>query len=394
MNRLKHGLVLGFGLGLGLYLDLSLGLSVFLEEIFIWDFVLVRFPIMIEYICFTELNGYGIAAYNYIQALSQQLPVCLHSLDFKHSRRSAWDISGIKQEHSSKNIQIFHCIPPMQRRIKERNKYTVGFATFEAQNPPLNWIEVLNKNTAIIVPSSFCKKEFLAAGVKVPVHHIPHCIDFNRYNRDVIPSHSYDKFTFLFVGEWKQRKGYDILLQAWAKEFKPTEDVQLIIKTRNSQKVKNYCKQYESAAPIKVVGGYLAEDKMPGFLKSTDCIVMPSRGEGFGLLGIQALALNIPLIVSHCTGCRDYTNMGMTINIPIREFEYRPEMDKIRQFKDKKWAKIDVGDLRELMRYVYNNKTKVERMMLTQRFLIHNFNYEIVGQKLKKILKGNSFPAI
>jgi len=337
----------------------------------------------VEYICFTELSGYGIAASNYVRSLSN-CDVSVAPLDFKRHRKTAWNFELYPQDDDPERIQIFHCTPVMQRRRDRLNKVTIGFATFETFSPPDYWIEILNKNSAVIAPSMFCKTEFEKAGVKVPIHYVPHCLDFKEFNTDVTPVKSYDKFTFLFVGAWKLRKGYDILLKAWEEEFDKREPVQLLLKTHSTARAEHYCKQYENTINLQIIDKIFTEQELPGFLKSADCIVAPSRGEGFGLTGLQALVLGVPLITVDHTGCNEYSKLGMSLNLTPEDYVQRYEIDRIRQFCNKRWGEVSVPQLRRALREMYNNYGVYVHKVMSNRHLLDKFNMENVGRVFEK----------
>jgi len=340
--------------------------------------------VKIEYICFTNINGYGIAAYNYVQSLAQ-FDVSVSPLDFKKSRKNSWDFDAYLKEKDPERIQIFHCNPTMQKRHKTLNNHKIGFATFETFDPPDYWIDILNQNDEVIAPSRFCQEEFKKAGVKVPIHYIPHCINMDLYNPNVDINRHDDKFTFLFMGAWKKRKGYDLLLQAWKEEFNASEHVRLLIKTDRGPRAKNFCKQFVNTAEIQIIDKYIPEQYIPVFMKIADCVVLPSRGEGFGLVGLQSLALGIPLITASHTGCTEYTELGMTYNIPIRGFKQEPEMDQINQFGNRVWADIATSDVQEAMRSVYDDYDTYKHKVINNNKLLSKFSYSSVGERFRDI---------
>ena len=103
-----------------------------------------------------------------------------------------------KKEEDPKRIVIYHCIPNMQRRVDKKGS-GLGFATFETFQPPDKWVEILNKNDAIIAPSQFNYKIFSHMKITKPIYYIPHCIDISVYNKNVTPLEQRDRFTFLFM---------------------------------------------------------------------------------------------------------------------------------------------------------------------------------------------------
>jgi glycosyltransferase involved in cell wall biosynthesis len=182
--------------------------------------------IKLTWACFLNQSGYSQAAQNYIFALNEtnQFDIKIRIFGDKPTRPSVSDenyeffMKMIKKEDDPERILVYHCIPNIQRRVKGYKK-TIGIATFETFQPPLPWIEILNKNDAIITPSKFNYKIFSHMRVEKPIYYIPHCLDMNVYNKDVLPLNKYDKYTFLFMGIWRERKGYKQLIEAWLREF-------------------------------------------------------------------------------------------------------------------------------------------------------------------------------
>ena len=181
--------------------------------------------IRLDYIGFTNLTGYAQAAKSYVRALhrSGKYDIRLTPLDLnlKRDNSEEFDLfkSLVEKKKDLTRFQVFHCIPEMQRRFPKAIR-TVGVGTFETTDPPRAWTVIFNQNDALIVPSFFDEKAFVDAGVTVPIIRIPHCIDMEMYRPDIEPMYLWkDQFVFLFLGAWKKRKGYDILIEAWRHSF-------------------------------------------------------------------------------------------------------------------------------------------------------------------------------
>ena len=123
--------------------------------------------IKITYACFLNSSGYSQAAQNYILALDRtgQCDIKIRIFGEKPSKPAISDekyeffMKMVKKEEDPERILIYHCIPNIQRRIPKPRR-NIGFATFETFQPPEAWIEVLNKNDAIIAPSQSNYKIF------------------------------------------------------------------------------------------------------------------------------------------------------------------------------------------------------------------------------------------
>lgn len=58
--------------------------------------------------------------------------------------------------------------------------------------------------------------------------------------------------------------------------------------------------------------GDLAWSELPDFYRSLDLFVIPSEQEGFGIVGIEAMACGVPVVSTRCGGPEDYVIDGET----------------------------------------------------------------------------------
>lgn len=360
----------------------------------------------IDWTCFCNRSGYAQAAQDYIKSVSgdsrYDLKVTLlHSApeQLSLSQQTFLEISAMmRKPREDGAIQVYHCIPDMQKRQEKAGGKTIGFATFETFDPPRQWIEILNKNDAVICPSLFNMKIFKQAGVEVPLHYIPHCIDPAIYNPNVQPlKREEGVFTFLSFGTWKKRKGWVQLLDAWAQEFKPTDPVRLVIKTDRhtmaniavDQAVRNLGITRKDIAPIVFESRILRDDELPGFMKSADCLICPTMGEGFGLPGLQCMALGVPIVITNFSGCTDYANEQTATLIEPAKFIIYNEMDNIPQFRGKKWANVTTEEVRTKMRYAYENQSEIKsKADNSTSFAMDNFGYTKTAERLSQLFES------
>lgn len=358
--------------------------------------------IKIEYCCFLNHSGYSAAAQDLIMALYQsgKYDIKIHTFAGKPSRPAVSDeryeifSKMLKKESSPDAIQILHCIPTLQKNIKKKKEKNIAFSTFETFEPPQNWISILNKNDAMIAPSFFNYKIFAHAKIKKPIFYIPHCIDFNVFNSSVKPMNKYDKFTFLFFGAWKERKGYKNILEAWLKEFKRGDNVQLVIKTDKIKQARAYIAKIKKDigiskgfAPILVENKVFSEAVMPSFLKSFDCLILPTMGEGFNLPGLQCMALGVPVVITNFSGCVDYANDKTATMLEPRGFVLKKNMDGIPQFRNKKWAFISVEDIRKTMRKIINSPLEIrEKSKYAYEDVRDKFSYKQIEEIFRNMI--------
>ena len=356
----------------------------------------------IHYIAFMNQSGYSQAAQDYLLALyrSGKYDIKLTIFGDKPSRRAVSDerysifMKMTEEEENDDRIQIYHCIPTLQKRVKKLHK-NIGFAVYETFDPPRPWVDILNTNDALIVPSQFNYKIFAHENINKPIFYIPHCIDFELYNDNVRPLSKYNKFTFLFIGTWKIRKGYKQLIESWYSEFTNKDNVQLCIKTDKPKEAQAYINNYkkknrinEGFAPLFLETKVLDEKSMPSFIKSFDCLVIPTSGEGFNIPSIQAMALGVPVIITDCGGCQEHATEETATLLKPEGYIFHQQMDGIPQFNSRKWAFLTVNQIRKKMREVFENyqeaknKTKYARECVENKFnysKIENYFEEMIG---------------
>lgn len=354
----------------------------------------------IEYFCHQNRSGYAQAAQDYIYALreSGNYDIAIRLLHANPdqvsmtSQRYAEIVSMMKKQPEKDAFQIVHGIPDKQIHINL--KRSIGFATFETFDPPQHWVKILNENNAVICPSKFNEKIFRHAGVTKPIFHIPHCVDTKLFNPNVQVKKDGDAFTFLFFGTWKKRKGYEQLLEAWFREFDASDNVQLLLKTdritlsqQHIESIRRSTGLKKDFAPILYETKVLNEEAIPNLIKKADCLVCPTLGEGFGLPGLQAMALGVPVVITNFSGCQDYATEETATLIEPNGFIILNELDKIPQFNNKKWAYVTYSAVAKAMRYVTENKdTVLKKAEKAAIFVANEFGYEATAKRFDTML--------
>lgn len=229
---------------------------------------------------------------------------------------------------------------------------------------PDGWVENLNRDNmkAVVVSANWVKDAMEAEGVKVPVHVVPLGISdvYQYYKR---PARKV--YRFLTFGDRFTRKGWDVAVRAFAMAFGDRDDVELIIKTRdfggNPQLV------YPVGDGLMVWGGHnfeydgkpitnvhILDEDMDEFelyelYKSVDCMVFPSRGEGFGIPPREFAATGGVSIVTRWWA-DDVEAWAYPVN-----YEMAPAWKGHRDFEGLgEWAEPDVEHLAKQMVYVEN----------------------------------------
>jgi glycosyltransferase involved in cell wall biosynthesis len=199
----------------------------------------------------------------------------------------------------------------------------VGWTMFETDRIPNGWAQTLNKLDEVWVPSEFNRETFSRAGVdpdKIQV--IPGSIDAGPYlvaTPMPLPGRK-AVVTYLSVFQWVRRKGWDILLKGWAAAFKPSDDVRLVLRCHPfgetglsmrdifHRSLSELGLRESDMAPILLLEEFVSESDMPGLYAACDIFVLPSRGEGWGLPYLEAMAAGKPCIATAWGASLEFIN--------------------------------------------------------------------------------------
>ena len=269
-------------------------------------------------------------------------------------------INVIRQREFNNNLpQIVYG----QGDVFERNtgKYKIGFTMLETTGIPDEWVRQANMMDEIWVPSSFNVSTFRESGVTVPIYTIPLGIDYNFFNPHIKSYKKHNKYTFLSIFEWGKRKAPEVLLRAYSKAFSKKDDVVLICKVINNDPSVDINREIAKLnlpdnGPdiLFLYNQKIADYQMATLYTSADCFVLPTRGEGWGMPILEAMACGLPTIATGWSAQTEFLNND---NGYLLESKNLIEAEaKCPYYKGFRWADPSEEHLIELMRYVYNNQ--------------------------------------
>lgn len=269
-------------------------------------------------------------------------------------------------------INIVSGIGPQIRRDNSA-AYNIAYSMFETYLLPEKWIPFYNEIDEIWTPSSFCKKSFNIKDLKCIVKVMPLGVDEKafQYKRN-----ENNLFTFLAVGKWIDRKGWDLLINSYTSEFIGDYNVRLCIKTDEPLKtkeelVREYLTTDRTAhmPRIMINNKKTNESTLPLFYQEADCYILPSRGEAFGIPFLEAMASGIPVIAPDFGGHLDFVDEEVGWLIPIHSLKHLSDrLCKINSaYKDLWFAEPEIKDIRSIMRYTYENKEEVRKRGIKAR---------------------------
>ena len=111
-----------------------------------------------------------------------------------------------------------------------------------------------------------------------------------------------NRFSFIAIGAFRKNKGFDILIDAFAKGRFP-ENVCLNIVGNGEERelVESKIRTYQLSNQVKLLGTK-TPDEVNDLLCHSDCFVLSSRLETFAIVVIEAMAKGLPVIATRSGG--------------------------------------------------------------------------------------------
>jgi GT2 family glycosyltransferase len=250
---------------------------------------------------------------------------------------------------------------------RNRGRYKIGFTMLEVDGFPPDWVRQANAMDEVWVPSAFNRDGLLRCGLKKPVHIIPLGVDANYFHPDIAAwPNPAGEFVFLSLFEWGERKEPWLLLKAFNEEFSSTEPVRLLCKIMNrdpqvrvKEEIRRLCLKASGGRISYLFNLEFEHYQLGALYRSADCFVTVSRGEGWDMPLMEAMACGLPAIATDWGAHQEFVHAGIAYPLDVRGTV--PAVAKCPYYDGFSWADPDPGHLRRLMREVYEHQEEARR---------------------------------
>ncbi len=253
---------------------------------------------------------------------------------------------------------------------KNDGNYKIGFTMLETTGIPKEWARQCNMMDEVWVPSQFNVETFCNSGVKVPIYVMPLGVDPDFFHPNIMGYKKHNKYTFLSVFEWGERKAPEVLLRAYSKAFTHKDNVVLICKVINNdgglsveEEIRKLNLPVEGPEIIIMHNTKFADYQMPTLYRSADCFVLPTRGEGWGMPILEAMACGLPTIATNWSSQVDFFNDKNGYPIDINGLV--DAKAKCPYYEGFQWANPNEEHLVHQMRYVYEHQEEARLKGMT-----------------------------
>jgi glycosyltransferase involved in cell wall biosynthesis len=197
------------------------------------------------------------------------------------------------------------------------------------------------------------------------------------------------RYTFLSIFEWGERKAPEILLRAYHHAFTRQDDVLLLLKIINTDPGLNVQAEINALGlpadgpPVAILYNQeLPTHQMGGLYRSADCFVTSTRGEGWGMPIIEAMACGLPVIATDWSAQTDF--LTADVGYPLAVKKMIPAVAKCPYYEGFRWPEPDEEQLIQLLRHVYENRDEaVEKGKLASEKVLSAWTWRDAAQKIK-----------
>ena len=213
---------------------------------------------------------------------------------------------------------------PVHSGLLDSHDIKIGAFIAESEHLPEMWVRCADRCDLIVVPSDWLRGVFLDHGIKASkVLTVPHGLDRAYFmSPPKQPPHMGTGTQFLHVSgarDFPWRKGTPSLLDAFKRLFGSGSPyaklkAKLIIRTPEAEWLRKAIKGSEDLFVLDISDEALPPRQM--MYKYCDhifALVQPSAVEAFGLTPLEARALGIPVICTHCTGHAQHASPTDTV---------------------------------------------------------------------------------
>ncbi len=292
-------------------------------------------------------SGYASEAINFILPLSDRVELGIHHLNNRYSETF---VAGLPEAERKRLFELRAKYPQIYGGIViEHNPatgfghvpdaaYRIGRTMFETDRISPAWVTACNQMDEIWVPSQFNVETFAQSGVeRDKLRVMPEAVnesEFDPAKHEALPLPHRAGCNFLSIFEWSRRKGWDVLLAAYLREFSAADDVCLYVRTylfgqpdgNPRATIERLIGEHvatlelgDKALPrIEILAEQVAQADLPRLYKAADCLVAPSRGEGWGRPHHEAMLMGLPVIATNWSGNTEFMNAGNSFLIDYK----------------------------------------------------------------------------
>lgn len=287
------------------------------------------------------------------------------------------------------NNLTISCFPPNLVKSVPGRHWLLSMT--EGSVLPDDWAELVNKSNVerVIVPCQHNADAFERSGVDRPIHVIPGGTDPLEFPLRNTPS--LRPYTFLAFADRGSRKGYyevwDAFYMAFGGKTTGVQNVRLIVKSRPTGTLPETLIVGQDLDP-RVIYQVDEVDDMRTVYEQADCLVIPSRCEGWGMPHREAAMMGLPVITQRYSGMDDGHTHKWAYVVEGGRLAPMSDGDKL---KAGEWMVADTHALAAAMKRCYDNPLDAAKKgYRAAQWLRANQTWQHSAQRLIALIKEHA----
>lgn len=293
----------------------------------------------------TEALGYGRMGVNIAREVERMGITVYDDMPMPDGLRTNTKVEGDRKPGLSGAVCWLSV--PVHAKGWWEGQFASCFTMWESTYLPPSFRESLHEFDQIIVPSQ--QNVELFSEYHDNVHYVP--LGINPDTWHYTPRQPPNIYFDYLIGGSGERKGTMLAYDAFRKVFGnegswPEQGLipRLIMKSPQGKEPVDHPR-------VMMISGRLTADDEIALYESAHVYLQPSRGEGFGLQPLQAIAQGIPTILTNAHGHAAFAELGIPLSATLAKAGYFTAGDA------HDWWEPDFVELCDQIRWVYDNYT-------------------------------------
>lgn len=370
-----------------------------------------------------DRGGYGAVARGYVLALQRRgIPV------------RTLNTGAVHEEVDPETARLMHALADADvgpRPVLVHHGEPAGFATpppipvertigctiFETDRIPEEWVAPCNAVDELWVPSHFNRDTFARSGVEPGrIRVLPYAIDPDEIeaarrapHAAPLPPGTRD-YRFLYTFALDYRKGVELLLEAFLREFQRRDNVALVLKcyvppyfhaldgapdddlaTRLQRGLAGRVDLFADDLPqVRILEGAWPREAQLALHLDCDAYVSTDRANGWGMPCMESMALGKPTATVDWSGSTEFMNGENSFLIhPTGRLEpVDPRLEQMRPiYRGHLWAEVEVDAVRAVLREMFENRAHAAQVgERARRDMQAHFGVDTIARRMTELL--------
>ena len=279
-------------------------------------------------------------------------------------------------------------------------RMNVLYTMFESSDLTYEFYEAFDSADLIATPSSWCAEIFQPA-TKKEVHVCPLGVDPSvfTFKKRELPKMD-QKFRYLYLGAPNARK-FSIMDEVYRHTISQMPDCEFYAKTTGADFMRGVVELYDRGLFVETDGDIvkhenftadnrlLGMDGLVGMYHDAHCFVIPTLGEGWNQVLLEAMATGLTCIVTAATGHMDFANSTNSYLVKYREERLKAEISRTEdntQFTELTAYVPDIWDFCDKVIQVRNKYSLALKVGRQASYTARKLTWERAGRILFETL--------